>query len=69
MQDLKNYSVGGTIHVIVNNQIGFTTVPSKGRSDMYASDLAKAISAPIFHVNADSMEDVYHVFKTAAEYR
>jgi len=69
MQDLKNYSVGGTIHVIVNNQIGFTTVPSKGRSDMYASDLAKAISAPIFHVNADSMEDVHHVFKVAAEYR
>lgn len=66
MQDLKNYSVGGTIHVIVNNQIGFTTVPSKGRSGMYSSDLAKAINAPIFHVNADSVEDVHHVFKTAA---
>ena len=66
MQDLKNYSVGGTIHVIVNNQIGFTTVPSKGRSDMYASDLAKSISAPIIHVNADSMEDVYYAFKMAA---
>ena len=69
MQDLKNYSVGGTIHVIVNNQIGFTTVPSKGRSGMYCSDLAKAINAPIFHVNADSMEDVHHAFKIAAEYR
>jgi 2-oxoglutarate dehydrogenase complex dehydrogenase (E1) component-like enzyme len=69
MQDLKNYTVGGTIHVIVNNQIGFTTVPSKARSGMYCSDLAKSINAPIFHVNANSMEDVYHVFKTAAEYR
>lgn len=69
MQDLKNYTVGGTIHVIVNNQIGFTTTPSAGRSGVYASDLAKTINAPIFHVNADSMEDVHHVFKVAAEYR
>jgi 2-oxoglutarate dehydrogenase E1 component len=69
MQDLKNYSVGGTIHVIVNNQIGFTTVPSKGRSGMYSSDLAKSINAPIFHVNADSAEDVNYVFRIAAEYR
>ena len=69
MQDLKNYTVGGTIHVIVNNQIGFTTVPAKGRSGMYCSDLAKSINAPIFHVNADSAEDVHHVFKVAAEYR
>ena len=69
MQDLKNYTVGGTIHVIVNNQIGFTTTPDKGRSAVYCSDLAKAISAPIFHVNADSMEEVHTVFKAAAEYR
>jgi len=62
MQDLPNYTVGGTIHVIVNNQIGFTTTPQKGRSAMYSSDLAKAINAPIFHVNADSMEDVHRVF-------
>lgn len=69
MQDLKNYTVGGTIHIIVNNQIGFTTVPAKGRSGMYASDLAKAINAPIFHVNADSLEDVHFAFRTAAQYR
>ena len=69
MQDLKNYGVGGTLHVVVNNQIGFTTVPMKGRSEMYATDLAKCISCPIFHVNADSMEDVHFVFKLAAEYR
>ena len=69
MQDLKNYTVGGTIHIIVNNQIGFTTTPSKGRSGIYASDLAKVINAPIFHVNANSMEDVHHAFRAAAEYR
>jgi len=69
MQDLHNYSVGGTIHVIVNNQIGFTTTPNKGRSAVYASDLAKTINAPIFHVNADSIEDVHHVFTAAAKYR
>jgi len=69
MQDLKNYTVGGTIHVIVNNQIGFTTTPNKARSATYCTDLAKAISAPIFHVNADSMEDVAMVFRAAAEYR
>lgn len=69
MQDLTNYTVGGTIHLIVNNQIGFTTVPSKGRSATYATDLAKAIGAPIFHVNANSMEEVHVVFKAAGEYR
>ena len=69
MQDLTNYTVGGTVHVIVNNQIGFTTVPAKGRSATYASDLAKAIDAPIFHVNADAMEEVHMVFKAAGEYR
>ena len=69
MANLKNYKVGGTIHVICNNQIGFTTNPSKARSGLYSSDLAKVINAPIFHVNAQSMEDVCFVFKLAAEYR
>lgn len=59
MQDLTNYTVGGSIHVIVNNQIGFTTTPNKGRSGTYTTDLAKAIDAPIFHVNADSVDDVH----------
>ena len=69
MQSLPNYNVGGTIHVVVNNQVGFTTTPNKGRSGIYATDVAKAINAPVFHVNADSMEDVQRTFKFAAEYR
>lgn len=55
--------------MIVNNQVGFTTIPGKARSGLYASDLAKTINAPIFHVNADSMDDVSKVFEIAAEYR
>lgn len=69
MQSLNNYSVGGTLHIIVNNQIGFTTYPYMSRSGTYCSDLAKSIDAPIFHVNADSMDDVAKVFKIAAKYR
>jgi len=69
MQDLKNYTIGGTIHIVCNNQIGFTTVPKKGRSGNYASDIAKAINAPVFHVNADSVEDVTFAFRTAALFR
>lgn len=53
----------------MNNQIGFTTTPDKSRSSLYCSDLAKAINAPVFHVNADSMEDVAKVFRIAAKYR
>ena len=62
MQDLRGYKCGGTIHVIVNNQIGFTTLPRDARSGHHASDLAKSINAPIFHVNADSMDDVAKCF-------
>ena len=69
MAHLENYKVGGTIHVVVNNQIGFTTLPNKSRSGVYCTDLAKSIESPIFHVNADSMDDVAKVFATAAEYR
>jgi len=50
---LAGYSTGGTLHLITNNQVGFTTDPEEGRSTRYASDLAKGFDAPIFHVNAD----------------
>ena len=69
MAHLFNYGVGGTIHIVVNNQIGFTTTPNKSRSGVYCTDLAKSIDCPIFHVNADSMDDVAKVFSIAAEYR
>lgn len=69
MQNLFYYGVGGTIHVVVNNQIGFTTSPHKSRSTVYCTDLAKALNAPVFHVNADSMNDVGKTFRIAAKFR
>ena len=69
MANLRNYEVGGTVHVVINNQVGFTTTPDRQRSGNYCTDVAKAINAPIFHVNSQSMEDVMRVFKIAAEYR
>lgn len=67
--NLPAYSTGGTIHVIVNNQIGFTTDPRFARSTLYPSDIAKSIDAPIFHVNADDVEACTFVFNLAAEWR
>jgi 2-oxoglutarate dehydrogenase E1 component len=69
MQNLPNYGTGGTIHLIVNNQIGFTTDPRFARSTPYPSDLAKSIDAPIFHVNADDVEAVNFVSTLAADWR
>ncbi|CAA6654909.1 unnamed protein product [Spirodela intermedia] len=66
---LPNYSIGGTIHIVVNNQVAFTTDPKAGRSSQYCTDVAKALNAPIFHVNGDDMEAVVHVFELAAEWR
>jgi len=69
LSEIKGYRTGGTIHFIVNNQIGFTTSPAAARSGPYPSDLAKSIQAPIFHVNGDDPEAVVHVARIATEYR
>ncbi|MDZ3838850.1 MAG: 2-oxoglutarate dehydrogenase E1 component [Rhodospirillales bacterium] len=69
LSELKGYRTGGTIHFIVNNQIGFTTSPSASRSSPYPSDVAKIVQAPIFHVNGDDPEAVVHVARIATEFR
>ncbi|MEX0662059.1 MAG: multifunctional oxoglutarate decarboxylase/oxoglutarate dehydrogenase thiamine pyrophosphate-binding subunit/dihydrolipoyllysine-residue succinyltransferase subunit [Balneolaceae bacterium] len=69
MSQLRGYTTGGSIHVIINNQIGFTTLPTDARSTEYASDLAKMILAPIFHVNGDNPEAAVHSIKMALDYR
>ncbi len=69
LSELKGYRIGGTIHFIVNNQIGFTTNPINSRSGPYCSEVAKMVQAPILHVNGDDPESVVHVARIAAEFR
>ena len=69
MSGLPGHNIGGTIHIIVNNQIGFTTSPKFARSSPYPSDLAKMVDAPILHVNADDPEAVVHCARIAMEFR
>ncbi len=69
MSGLPGHNIGGTIHIIVNNQIGFTTAPRFARSSPYPSDVAKLAQAPIFHVNGDDPEAVVHCAKIATEFR
>ncbi len=69
LSELVDYSVGGTIHVVVNNNIGFTTIPSQARTSYYPTNVAKGIEAPIFHVNGDDPEAVCNVFKLAVSFR
>ncbi|XP_019908195.1 oxoglutarate (alpha-ketoglutarate) dehydrogenase a (lipoamide) isoform X1 [Esox lucius] len=69
LSDLPSYSTHGTVHVVVNNQIGFTTDPRMARSSPYPTDVARVVNAPIFHVNADDPEAVVYVCNVAAEWR
>ncbi len=69
LSGLKGHRTGGSIHFVINNQIGFTTNPRLSRSSPYCTDVAKMVEAPIFHVNADNAEAVVHVAKIATEFR
>ncbi len=69
LSGLKGHKTGGTIHIIVNNQIGFTTSPSNSRSSPYPTDISLMVEAPIFHVNGDDPEAVVHAAKVATEFR
>ncbi|HEX6011085.1 MAG TPA: 2-oxoglutarate dehydrogenase E1 component, partial [Geminicoccaceae bacterium] len=69
MMDLKGFKIGGTIHVIVNNQIGFTTSPAYSRSSPYPSDVARGVQSPVFHVNGDDPVAVTHAARLATEFR
>jgi 2-oxoglutarate dehydrogenase E1 component len=67
--NLRGYRVGGTLHIVVNNQIGFTTSPEASRSTIYSTDVARMVGAPIFHINADDPDAAYRVLMIALEYR
>jgi 2-oxoglutarate dehydrogenase E1 component len=69
LSEVPGYEVGGTIHVVVNNQLGFTTAPELGRSSVYPTDIAKMVQAPIFHVNGDDPEAAVRVMRLAFEFR
>jgi 2-oxoglutarate decarboxylase len=69
LSQLRGYRTGGTIHLVINNQIGFTTDPAAGRSSLYSTDVAKIVQIPIFHVNGDDPETAYRVLQIALDYR
>ena len=69
MSQLPGFTTGGTIRINLNNQLGFTTLPSDGRSSIYSTDIAKTVHAPVFHVNGDDPEAVVRVAELAFAYR
>src|ERR671938_242091 len=69
LSQLRGYRTGGTLHVVVNNQVGFTTAPEYSRSSVYATDVARMIQAPIFHVNGDDPEQCVRVARLAYDFR
>ncbi|HEY0428516.1 MAG TPA: multifunctional oxoglutarate decarboxylase/oxoglutarate dehydrogenase thiamine pyrophosphate-binding subunit/dihydrolipoyllysine-residue succinyltransferase subunit [Pyrinomonadaceae bacterium] len=69
LANLRGYRTGGTIHIVINNQIGFTTSPEKGRSSIYSTDAAQITQTPIFHINGDDPEAAFRVVKIALDYR
>ncbi len=69
LSQLRGYRTGGTVHVVINNQVGFTTSPTAARSSLYSTDVARMVNAPIFHVNGDDPEACVRVARLAVEYR
>src|SRR2546425_3534867 len=69
LAQLRGYRTGGTIHIIINNQIGFTTSPEAGRSSIYSTDVARMTQSPIFHINGDDPEAAYRTLRIALDYR